>query len=668
MTVFIPPKIPIATKSVVHLLMRRLLGHRFGGVCLLVSFILWISFGTRIVLLLSSKAIADWNATKLIETFAWGLIYDLAAASYLIIPMVVYLVILPNRIFTGRFNRLLSAAFFLLVIYGLLFTSVAEWFFWKEFGTRLNFIAVDYLVYTREVTRNILESYPLPSILGSLFGLTAIFALGLYRTGWSEVWLESHTSLKHRMAWGASILVLPLFFTLGLNNWMAPGFDNNINQELARNGIYSLFSAFRNNELDYEKFYQTENEQEVFSEIRPLLKDDNATFQSEDLMDLSRFIAAKGEEKRLNVIQITVESLSAEFMATFGSERKLTPSLDALASQGIVFTRFYATGTRTDRGMESLTLSVPPTPGRSIIKRPNNEHLFTLGSVFQAHGYDTVFLYGGYGYFDNMNYFFGSNGYRIVDRAGVPNEAVTFANAWGACDENLFDWVLAEADRSYAEAKPFFHFVMTTSNHRPFTYPEGRIDIPSHTGRTGALKYTDYAIGKFMREARQRPWFRDTIFVFVADHCANSAGKNDLAVNEYRIPLILYCPELLQPQRVNTLCSQIDYPPTLLGFLHWRYESRFYGKDVLRMHPEDGRAFVANYQKLGYVKNGTLIVLKPVRQELTYHCNLDSGRLETVGEEREIEKQAKAYYQTASYGFRHRPGLPVGNHAVAAHP
>ena len=145
--------------------------------------------------------------------------------------------------------------------------------------------------------------------------------------------------------------------------------------------------------------------------------------------------------------------------------------------------------------MEALTLALPPTPGRSLIKRPRNENLFTLGSVFRSRGYDTAFIYGGFGYFDNMNYFFGNNGYRVIDRTS-PGADITFANVWGACDEDLFRWTMREADASFAANKPFHFFVMTTSNHRPFTYPEGKIDLPSkESGRSGAVKYSDFAIG-----------------------------------------------------------------------------------------------------------------------------------------------------------------------------
>lgn len=634
--------------------LRKTTTHRYAGVILLVLAFVSIALLTRIVLLFNAFSLLDRAPSTLFKVFLWGFLYDLAAASYFVIPVVVYLGVLPQRIFESKWHQRLTTAFIFLALYAFAFTFVAEWFFWDEFGVRFNFIAVDYLVYTNEVLGDIYESYPLPAILGGLLLVTVILQFLLHRTGLLKRWFESKTSAKNRIAWGIGILLLPVVSTMVLNNRMVAGFSNNYNQELAKNGYYSLFAAFRDNQLDYQKFYRTENNREVFSQVRRLIKTDNSIFLSSDVKDLTRFVENEGPEKHYNVIQITVESLSAKFMAAFGNKNNLTPNLDELARRGILFTNFYATGTRTVRGMEALALSVPPTPGRSIIKRPKNEHLFSLGSVFQSRGYDTVFIYGGYGYFDNMNYFFGNNGYRVVDRASVAEDAVTFANIWGACDEDLYNWVLREADRSYAAGKPFYHFVMTTSNHRPYTYPEGKIDIPSHTGRAGAVKYTDYAIGQLIRKAAEKPWFANTVFVIVADHCASSAGKTDLPVNKYHIPLILYNPHLFRPEKVDRLCSQIDYSPTLLALLHWTYESRFYGKNIFEMQSEEGRAFVGNYQKLGYLRDRELTVLKPLQKVSSYDWDPQTDSLVAINENSSMARQAIAYYQSASYSFAHR--------------
>jgi phosphoglycerol transferase MdoB-like AlkP superfamily enzyme len=357
---------------------------------------------------------------------------------------------------------------------------------------------------------------------------------------------------------------------------------------------------------------------------------------------------------RPNVIQITVESLSADFLGIFNRASNLTPNLVDIAGKSLLFENFYATGTRTDRGMEALTLSLPPTPGRSMIKRPRNEDMFTLGSVFRAKGYDTAFLYGGYGYFDNMNHYFGHNGYRVVDRASVAQDDITFANAWGACDEDLFRWTMREADAQAAAGKPFHFFVMTTSNHRPYTFPEGKIDLPSKvSGRAGAVKYTDFAIGQFLREAATKPWYQDTVFVIVADHCASSAGRTELPVENYHIPLMIYSPGgHIAPGKISTLTSQMDYAPTLLGLLNWSFPSRFFGHDVRKIDPDEAHALIGNYQKLGHLEKGQFVILRP-RGSSTYKYELGSKTMTPVVDQDYSSLEAISYYQGAAYMYEH---------------
>jgi phosphoglycerol transferase MdoB-like AlkP superfamily enzyme len=371
----------------------------------------------------------------------------------------------------------------------------------------------------------------------------------------------------------------------------------------------------------------------------------------------------------MNVVQITIESLSIHFLGAFTDPRGLTPNIDAIAKEGLLFPRCFATGTRTTRGMEALTLSIPPTPGRSIIHRQGNEGLFTLGSVLRDRGYETVFLYGGYSYFDNMEQFFSANGYRVVDRNSVAADDVTFATAWGACDEDLYRWTVREADRLHDRGKPFHFFVMTTSNHRPYTYPEGAIDIPSGTGREGAVKYTDHAVGEFFRAARSRPWFDDTLFVIVADHAASVAGKDELEVKQYRVPLIMYAPGLIEPRQVLTQCSQIDVPTTVLALLGMSYDSVFFGRNILAMKPSEGRAFVGNYQKLGQLRQRDVVVLRPDASQSAYGCDLWAEDLHRVdGAPEDLTDDTIAAYQAAYLLFSNgltteevvRNGLPEG--------
>jgi phosphoglycerol transferase MdoB-like AlkP superfamily enzyme len=422
--------------------------------------------------------------------------------------------------------------------------------------------------------------------------------------------------------------------------------------QLAGNGQFEFWHAFRTNEIDYAQFYRTERLERVYKLLRAEFEHIGpARFTSQAALPITREIAGHGPEKRLNVVLVSVESLSAEFLGSFGNQENLTPNLDRLAAEGLFFSRIYATGTRTVRGLEAITLSVPPTPGHSIVKRPDNENLHTLGEVFAEKGYEPLYLYGGYGYFDNMQAFFGGNGYTVVDRSSIPKEAIHYENIWGVADEDLFTLALEQLDQRFAAGKRFFAHIMTTSNHRPFTYPAGRVDIPSGTSREGAVKYTDWAIGDFIRRAREKPWFADTVFVILADHTASGRGKTDLPIENFHIPLLIYAPQRIAPARIDTLASQIDVAPTLLALLDFNYRSSFFGHDIIADGPGHQRAFMANYQTVGYLEDDILVELRPQRRWRL--VDAASGR-ERPADPRGMQllDEAVSYYQGAAEAYR----------------
>lgn len=635
-------------------LFSSLLRRQTGGILLFVLVFIGLAQGLRLALIYKASANVTWDAS-LLAALSWGLLFDLGTAAFFSIPLTLILTVLPNRWFAKPWMRMVMNLGGFVILFVLLFGVLSEWIFWDEFEARFNFIAVDYLVYTTEVIGNIRESYPLPQLIMALFAVTLVVHLAIFGTGLPRFWFQSAAEpLKQRARFSAVWLTITLLIGLFLNERILPEFTNNFHREIAKNGVWSLVAAFRNNELDYRQFYSTIESEKAFALLSRELSQDGSRMINPAAHDTLRQVSGQGEEMHPNVIQITVESLSASFLGSYNPQSSLTPNLDALASQSLVFDNFYATGTRTDRGMEALALSLPPTPGRSLIKRPKNEHLFTMGSVFRAKDYDTAFIYGGYGYFDNMNYFFGNNGYRVVDRNSVGKDDVTFANAWGACDGDLFQWTLREADASFASGKPFHYFVMTTSNHRPYTFPDGKIDLPSKTsGRSGAVKYTDYAIGQLIREASTRPWFKNTIFVIVGDHCASSAGKSELPVKNFHIPMIIYAPGgQIAPGHVKTLASQIDYAPTLFGLLNWTYLSRFFGHDVLKVGGTEAHAFVGNYQKLGHLEQNVFTILKPIREQASYRHDPETGSLTALPEKLAGIEETVSYYQTASDVYR----------------
>ncbi|MDE7469650.1 MAG: LTA synthase family protein, partial [Desulfovibrionaceae bacterium] len=422
-------------------------------------------------------------------------------------------------------------------------------------------------------------------------------------------------------------------------------------------GVYEFVSAFFNNELDYEQFYTTIPLQEAIRIVKNDLAEEGAVFL--EPLDSPSFYHKRvyeGEQNNYNMIMIVVESLSSKFLTRYGEKRNITPFLDKLAEESLFFSNLFATGTRTVRGLEALSLSLPPTPGQSIVRRKQNTGLITMGEVLHTAGYTTYFYYGGYGYFDNMNAYFEGNSHIIKDRLSVPDDEIAFGNVWGIADESLFDAVIRSVDTHTSDTKntsPFFYTVLTTSNHRPFTYPDGRIDIPSGEGRHGAVKYTDWALQDFINKASTKPWFENTIFVIVADHTAGGAGKTTLPMRRYHIPMFVYAPKIVKAQEFSTLMSQIDVVPTLLGLLNVSYTSSFMGYDMFRLSsPEKARAFIGTYQSLGYYKDHILTILDPkerITQEQVASDLIQQTLLST--QQTELSTRAIAYYQYASYLF-----------------
>lgn len=561
-------------------------------------------------------------------------------------------------------DKIFTYFYLSIVLIIIFFSLMAEFPFWDEFGARFNFIAVDYLIYTYEVVSNINQSYPLPLIISVLLALVISTFVLLSKKEIFKNTFSDKRSISSRAFYAVPVLLIA-FLLLGLMKNKQADFSNNlVLNELGKNGVFSFFAALKSNELDYETFYPKLDDKKAYSVLKKTLLQENQTYASGKYDDIMRM--TKGEnEIRPNIILITIESFSAEFLKAFGNKDNLTPNYDSLASQSIFFTNLYATGTRTVRGMEALTLSVPPTPGNSIVRRPGNDHIFSIATILKQKKYHPYFIYGGDGYFDNMNNFFGGQGFDIVDRDrgnplsdhidthryNIPDNEVSFENAWGICDEDLYKQAIKYADKSSNANTPFFQFVMTTSNHKPYTFPKGTINLPQGN-RNAAVKYTDYALGKFIAEAQTKPWFKNTVFVIVADHCASSAGKWEINIDKHHIPAIIYnLPH--EPQKIDRLASQIDVMPTLFGYLNWNYTSAFYGKDINQMKVGEERAFIGNYRTLGILKENLFTQIDDRKRVKQFRvADKDKSLSEIKTQNKKLVSETIAYYQTASKRFK----------------
>jgi phosphoglycerol transferase MdoB-like AlkP superfamily enzyme len=635
--------------------MRRLFRSspaRFGLIAF--SLFLAVSLVSRLLLLMASRHEIDWGLS-LAGAFATGIAFDAAASLFAAAPWILFGAVAPTRFLKSRAGRWTVAGLMTFFAAILIFITTAEWVFWDEFGARFNFIAVDYLIWTQEVLGNITESYPMVPILCGIIAAAALTVWGMVRTGLFVWAADDTTRWGHRIAWPAVGLASAALVAFGVSQQSMPTFANSYHGELAKNGCWSFFAAFRSMELDYPKWYAVLPQKQALHDAKQLLTTADAPASSPEPDDFHRAIRGRIPERRKNVILVCMESMSGEFMSYVGKNSGLTPNLDRIAKESIFFENLYATGTRTVRGMEALTLNLPPTPGQAIIYRPEGTHLTTTFSPFLDRGYDCAFLYGGDGRFDFMNRYFSTAGCRIADVGTWQKQDITLKTAWGACDEDLFNKAIEQADADHAAGKPFHFFCMTTSNHRPYEFPAGRIDMPACGKRKPAVKYADWAVGQLIEQARKRPWFNDTLFVIVADHCASSAGKTELDVTKYRIPAMIYDPSLVTPKTITTLASQIDVMPTLFGLLGWNYETLGYGHDLLAPSAADhpGRAFVSNYQKLGLLTPDGLAILGPNRKAAAYACDLATGDFSPPGPAAaSLIHDTSIFYQSASWLFK----------------
>ena len=562
----------------------------------------------------------------------FGIFNDFLALLFiLVLPF--FLIFLPKDTFfqkkIGKIYSFLIIFFFSLIF---IFTGFSEYFFWEEFSSRFNFIAVDYLIYTTEVIQNIIESYPLVGLLSSVFILSIFTSIISYKK--LQKTLNSVTTQSHTSFWKRLSHVLCYCFIVLASYFIFMPLQNSSNRywiEFADNGVYQLFSAFLHNELDYRKFYKTIDCEKAFT----IVQEDLYITQPVKNTNYAT-ITNTAPEQNPNVILVIIESLG-----NYKYQNQMI-NLNALAKESLNFTNMKSTGTRTVRGLEAIMLSIPPTPGNSIVRRNDNHELYNIATPLKNIGYDLDFIYGGIGFFDNMNDFFEGIGFHIHDKLEFAEQNKTFSNAWGQCDQDSFNESLLLADENHAQNKPFMQVILTTSNHRPFTFPENIIGL-SQGNREAAVRYTDYSIGEFLEKAKTKAWFDNTIFIFIGDHPSSVAGKNSLPHEEYGIVSMIYAPKLIQAQQIEILCSQIDIAPTLLALMGIDYTSPFFGKNILTMTKENERAFVSTYQLLGLETPNYLTILSPNNGVETLKLNPNATEEQ---KQKDIEKTI-AYYQTA---------------------
>ena len=592
------------------------------------------------------------------KAFLLGLQRDLLAVLPTTMPLLFWFWIVPERSFNQRWHRVLLTAALFLFWFGQVFLYNTEYHFFDEFKSRFNTVAVDYLMYPQEVFVNIWESYPVTLIVGGCAlaaGAWTWVARRLFRPMWAQP-----VAARWRFMWLAAALALAVVLAQTVPFKGVRFSHERVMNELANNGSISFVAAALTRNLDYAAFYKTLPLEESYARVKKWLAEPGVEFVSATNSILRR-ISGDTSRPRLNVVLLMEESLGSEFWGSLGRQKAtLTPEMDRLAAEeGMLFTSLYASGNRTVRGFEGILSSFPPLPGDSIVKRDQSENVETIARVLKRDGYQTLFLYGGRAFFDNLGPFTSRNGYdRVIEQKHFAKP--TFTTAWGVCDEDLFMRGIEELRSLNQSGKPFLATFMSVSNHKPYTYPQGRIaEDPAKQKRSHAVKYSDYALGLFFKEARKEAFWTNTIFVVVADHGARVYGSQSIPIHSYEIPMLIAGPAVVKaPSRPAMLGCSLDVAPTVLGLLGRPYQSMFFGRDLLKEPGAPARVLINHNREIGLYAQERLVVLGLMQNVEFYRGDpkvVDLERSEGGGAlEAELEKDATAFFQVADDLYVHR--------------
>jgi len=632
---------------------RRYLPHRarfwLGAV---LAYVL-IEAIERIVLIVYTADTFHRPLPLLFGSLPYGMLQDLSVGLLAASPFLVVL-LLGGAFLDRRWTRALAKIAFAGFLALLLAIEFAEYIFWDEFESRLNGIAVFYLIFPREVIGNIRESYDMAPLLLSVAALTGVLYFLVFRRPFDRA-LRGAGPARSAGTWSTA-LVAAFIVAFGIRALdPEPSRAARDVSQLARNGIATFVHAAVTNDSEYRGLYPTMPENEAEDLVRQLVTaQDGPPAKACWNIPTERIAVGRGA-KRLNVVLVIEESFGMTFIdgsRTRDRHGVTAPHMQQLLKQGLFLSNVYATGNRTVRGLEAILTSFPPIPGISTSRRAGSTGMNSLPMVFRSFGYRTAFLYGGRAVFDNMGAYWRGIGFQeVLDQGDIKDTG--FTTAWGSADEYLFTEAMARLDRMTEGGKPVFLSLLTVSNHRPYTYPEGRIDRPvAEKRKENSAAYADWAFADFLKRAKSHRWFDDTVFVFVGDHGPRVSGSPVVPVASYRVPILYFSPRHIAPRKVATLGSSMDLGPTLLGLLGFTYRSPFFGRDLRTVPEDEGRALMEHDYAVAYVTKGEIATLIPSHPPRGYRLT-HGGRkvVERTGIDATALRRATALFQTAHAMF-----------------
>tara|TARA_R110000868_G_scaffold120478_1_gene319978 strand:- start:45068 stop:46942 length:1875 start_codon:yes stop_codon:yes gene_type:complete len=573
-----------------------------------------------------------WQWERVIETQGIGFVllqgvrFDIITlTALLVIPLVLTPIITISKKLYKHWYSLLRFYLSATILF-IVFMELSTPNFLIQFDLRPNILFVEYLKYPKEVFSMLWTGYKPSIILATL--IIPLVAIGFYR----GIPTYKEKSLRCHQAIIMSVTLLVICLISGRSSLghrpanpsiIAFSSDLMVN-DIALNSSYSLLYAI------YESFgdetggisYGEMAHDEILRHVKDNMFVSEGDFISNKIPTLHNQKATNILTKPKNIVIILEESMGAEYVGRLGGIG-VTPNLDELASQGIWFEKLYATGTRSVRGIEAVITGFTPSPARSVVKLSKSQRdFFTFAEVLRRQNYDTSFIYGGEAHFDNMKRFFVNNGFnRIIEQKDYTNPL--FSGSWGVSDEDLFN----KAHHVFEKQgnKPFFSLVFTSSNHTPFEFPDGKIELHDTEKNTenNAVKYADYSLGEFIKKAKKSSYWDSTLFLIVADHNSRVRGANLVPIERFHIPGLILGGSVTSDV-ISRISSQIDLMPTLLSMAGISSVHPAIGYDLTqtkKISKTPGRAIMQYNSTQAYMEEDQVIIFERNKQPTHYQYN-----------------------------------------------
>lgn len=537
-----------------------------------------------LIFMLQRPVFILWNHSAYHECTLWdclqsiwhGLPLDLSMAGYLTaIPAVL---ITLSVWFEGKVLSRILDVYFAVISVILSSIAVVDMFLYEYWGFRLDTTP---LFYFMSSPREAVASVPVWMVAAGTIAMLA-YAAALFLL-FHYLFRRKLPPARNRVA---ATLVLTLLtaalfipirggFTVSVMNTGKVYFssDQRLNH-LAVNPAFNLLESLSRSG-DFKSRYRFMDDAEasrIFSSMQDIQVNNNEYNVPADTAAISLF-----RTSRPDIILVVLESFSNHIMSELGGKTGVTPSLDSLSRQGVLFTNFYANSFRTDRGLVSILSGYPAQPTASIMKHTRKAStLPSLAAELKKSGYDAAYYYGGDADFTNMRSYLVSSGFgKIISDTDFLLKARM--SKWGAPDHELFNRFWKDYS-SENHGAPRFRVIQTSSSHEPFDVPYRRLDDKA----LNAFAYTDSCIGEFMNRLRDSRLWDRTVVIFIADHlgCYPHVIDN-YKESRYRIPLILAGGAVKKPLKIESYGSQQDIAATILAQLGLSHSMFAFSKDML---------------------------------------------------------------------------------------